>query len=78
MELIKHNDPKYGFFVGYRPDPKGIEIVPQPTWQPDEDKARQSFKDYLVIHPNTTIEKEMSVLDRYKRFHNKLSVFLTW
>jgi len=78
MELIKHNNPKYGFFVGYKPDPRGIERVPQPVWQPDKDRARISFNEYLKIHGSTTVERELSILEKDKRFTNKLSIIQTW
>lgn len=76
MELIKHNDKKYGFFVGYKPDPKGTG--PQPVFQPDKDKARITFKYYLEARPATNVKREYSTLLKNKRFVGKLSIIWTW
>jgi hypothetical protein len=70
MELIKHEDPKYGFFVGY----KGMD----PKWQPDKIKARYAFKDYLIVHPSTTAEKELDKLKRIRSYIGKVRIIRTW
>lgn len=76
MRLIKHNDPKYGFFIGYKADSKGTG--PQPVWQPDKDRARISFNEYLKARPNTNVEKEFNTLLKNRRYFKKLTIIYTW
>lgn len=77
MKLIKHNDPKYGFFVGYSDGTKGLPAG-NPVFQPDKYKARIKFRDYLTARPHTDPEKELERLSKIERLKNKLTIILTW
>ena len=70
MQLIKHNNPKYGFFVGYR----GLN----PVWQPDKIRARFSFKSYLDTRPHTTVENEFEKLKKLERYNGCISIIQMW
>lgn len=66
MEMIKHDNPKYGWFVGYM----GVN----PVWNPELGKAVKSFSNFLVSHPSLTPKKLLDVLNRDKFHKGKVSL----
>ena len=70
MQLIKHSNPKYGFFACFR---RG-----NPVWQPDVIKARWTFKIYLGAHPSLTVKKILNLLNKEDRYKDKLKIINMW
>jgi hypothetical protein len=66
MELILHENPKYGFFVGWRDY--------NPVWQPQLGKAIRAYSNYTITHPHTSLQRELRTLLTRKYLQKKVSI----
>lgn len=73
--MIKHIDPRYGYFVGWRNIEDSLsEFTTGYAFQPDYQKAVRAWRFFVDCRPSFDVEQALQSLNHVKHLHDKLYI----